>query len=89
MRRTSVYLNVAFALLLSPVLLLAQAPAQAPAGAPPAGGPGAAAGQRGAPSPANVAFHNERNDMRHQGFVDIAKRGNIFFCRRLDHRLVL
>jgi lysophospholipase L1-like esterase len=75
MRRTSVYLNAAFLLLLSPALLLAQA--QAPAGAPAAGGPPAGAGQRGTPSPANVPFHNERNDQRHQGFVEIAKKGNI------------
>jgi lysophospholipase L1-like esterase len=72
MCRKSVYLNAAF-LLLSPALLLAQAPAGAPAaGAPPAG-----VGQRGPAPPANVAFHNERNDARHQGFVDIAKKGNI------------
>src|SRR5918912_439614 len=79
MRRTSLYLNAAFVLLLAPALVLAQAPAGAPAqagrGGP--GGPGPGAGQRGAPSPANVAFHNERNDMRHQTFVDIAKKGNI------------
>jgi lysophospholipase L1-like esterase len=74
MRRASVYLIAALLLLLSSALLLAQAPA----GAPPAGGPPAAAGQRGGPpSPANVAFHNERNDARHQTFVDIAKKGNI------------
>src|SRR5215510_4224432 len=73
MRRTLVYLNAAFVLLLLPGLLLAQAPA----GAPAAGGPPAGAGQRGAPAPANVAFHNERNDTRHQVFVDIAKKGNI------------
>jgi len=75
MHRTSVYLNAALVLLLSPALLLAQAPA--PNGAPAAGGPPAGAGKRGAPTPANVAFHNERNDARHQGFVDIAKKGNI------------
>lgn len=75
MHRTSVYRNAAFVLFLTPALLLAQV--QAPAGAPAAGGPPAGAGQRGAPTPANVAFHNERNDTRHQGFVDIAKKGNI------------
>ena len=76
MRRTSVYLNTAFAMLLTPALLLAQA--QAPAAAPAAGGPPrGAAGQRGPAPPANVAFHNERNDARHQTFVDIAKKGNI------------
>src|SRR5262249_28095414 len=74
MRRTLVYLNAAFVLLLSPALLLAQAPV---GGAPAAGGPPPGAGQRGAPVPANVAFHNERNDTRHQTFVDIAKKGNI------------
>src|SRR5262245_9778704 len=75
MRRASVYLIAASLLLLSPALLLAQA--QAPAGAAPAGGPPVGAGQRGAPSPANVPFHNERNDARHQTFADIAKKGNI------------
>ena len=69
MRR--VYLVAASLLLLSPALLLAQAPPGPPAGGPPA------AGQRGAPAPANVPFHNERNDARHQTFVDIAKKGNI------------
>jgi lysophospholipase L1-like esterase len=75
MRRASVYLIAVSLLLLTPALLLAQA--QAPAGAPAAGGPPPGAGQRGAPSPANVPFHNERNDARHQTFVDIAKKGNI------------
>ena len=75
MRRTSVYLNAAFALLLSPALLLAQG--QAPAGAPAAGGPPRGAGQRGPAPPANVAFHNAGNDARHQSFVDIAKKGDI------------
>jgi lysophospholipase L1-like esterase len=75
MRRTSVYLIAASSLLLSSALLLAQG--QAPAGAPAAGGPPAAAGQRGPAAPANVAFHNERNDARHQTFVDLAKKGNI------------
>jgi lysophospholipase L1-like esterase len=75
MRRASVYLIAASLLLLTPALLPAQA--QAPAGAPAAGGPPPGAGQRGAPSPANVPFHNERNDARHQTFVDIAKKGNI------------
>jgi lysophospholipase L1-like esterase len=74
MRRRSVYLlAVSLLLLLSSTLLLAQAPAPAAAdGRPPVG-----AGQRGAPSPANVPFHNERNDGRHQTFLDIAKKGNI------------
>jgi lysophospholipase L1-like esterase len=74
MRRASVYLIAASWLLLSSVLLLAQA--QAPTGAA-AGNPPVAAGQRGAPTPANVPFHNERNDARHQTFVDIARKGNI------------
>jgi len=74
MRRASVYLIAVSLLLLSSALLLAQAPA--PAGAAAANNP-AVAGQRGAPAPANVAFHNERNDARHQTFVDIAKKGNI------------
>ena len=70
MRRASLYsIAVSLLLLLLPALLLAQA--QAPAG--PAG-----AGQRGGPPvPANAPFHNERNDTRHQTFVDIAKKGNI------------
>ena len=59
MRRASVYLIAVSLLLLSPALLLAQAPP--PAGAAP-GNPPFGAGQRGAPAPANVAFHNERND---------------------------
>jgi lysophospholipase L1-like esterase len=76
MRRASVYLIAAslLLLLLSSASLLAQG--QAPVGAPPAGGP-PGVGQRGTPPPANVPFHNERNDMRHQTFVDIAKKGNI------------
>src|SRR5437762_12873132 len=75
MRRTSVYLNTAFALLLSPALFLAQR--QAPAGAPAAGGPPRGARQRGPAPPANVASHNTGNDARHQSFVDIAKKGHI------------
>jgi (4-O-methyl)-D-glucuronate---lignin esterase len=75
MRRPSVYLNTALALLLTPAFLLAQG--QAPAGGPPAGGPPRGGGQRGPAPPANVAFHNTNNDTRHQTFVDIAKKGNI------------
>src|SRR5262249_17886453 len=75
MRRASVYLIAASLLLLSSVLLFAQA--QAPAGGAAPGAPPFGAGQRGAPAPANVPFHNERNDTRHQRFVDIAKKGNI------------
>src|SRR5207247_9378472 len=75
MRRTSVYLNTAFALLFLPALLLAQG--QAPAGAPAAGGPPRGGGQRGPAPPANVAFHNTNNDARHQTFVDIPKKGAI------------
>jgi beta-glucosidase len=56
------YLVTAFLLLLAPIQVLPQGPQRGPAG--PA-------------APANIAFHNERNDMRHQGFVDIAKKGNI------------
>jgi len=74
MRRASVYGIALSLLLLSSTLSFAQA--QAPAAAP-AGAPQAGAGQRGAPAPANVAFHNERNDALHQTFVDIAKKGNI------------
>lgn len=68
MRRTSVYWIAALVLLLSAALF-----AQAPAGAPAAAG----APQRAPASPANVPFHNTRNDMRHQTFVDIAKKGDI------------
>jgi lysophospholipase L1-like esterase len=76
MRRASVYLIAAsLLLLLSSALLLAQGQAPARGAAP--GGPPPGAGQRGTPAPANVPFHNERNDMRHQTFVDIAKKGNI------------
>jgi lysophospholipase L1-like esterase len=76
MRRASVYLIAAsLLLLLSSTLLPAQGQAPARGAAP--GGPPPGAGQRGAPAPANVPFHNERNDMRHQTFVDIAKKGNI------------
>jgi lysophospholipase L1-like esterase len=67
MRRKSIYLIAALVLLLSPGLLAAQAP---PA---PRGGRGAA----GPAAPANQPFHNERNDPRHQGFLDIAKTGNV------------
>jgi len=51
----------------------------APAGAPAAGAArgGAGAAGRGPAAPANVALENARNAMRHQGFVDIAKKGNI------------
>src|SRR6516165_5702799 len=75
MRRTSVYVNAVFALLLSPALVLAQG--QVSAGVPAAGGPPRGAGQRGPAPPANVAFHNTNNDARHQTFVDIAKKGDI------------
>ena len=76
MRRTSVYLKTAFVLLLSPGLLLAQGQAPA-AGAQAPGARGAQRGPAGPPAPANVAFHNERNDARHQTFSDIAKKGGI------------
>jgi lysophospholipase L1-like esterase len=70
MRRRPIGLIVALVVLLSPGLLGAQAP-QAP------GAPGGARGPAGPATPANQAFHNERNDGRHQGFVDIAKTGNV------------
>ena len=63
MCRRPMYLIAALLLLLSPIRLLPQAPGQR--------------GPAGPAAPANIAFHNERNDMRHQGFVDIAKKGNI------------
>lgn len=71
MARKSMYLMAALLLLLSPAMLGAQAPA-----APAQGAPGAR-GQAGPAAPANVPFHNERNDGRHQGFLDIAKTGNV------------
>lgn len=79
MGRTSVYLKTTLVLLLLPALLLAQG--QAPAGAQaPGGAPAVGGGQRGPagpPVPANVPFHNERNDARHKIFSDIAKKGDI------------
>ena len=82
MRRSSVYLSAAMGLLLLPGLLAAQnappaaAGAQAPGGAPGARGAGQR-GPAGPPVPANVAFHNERNDGRHTTFLEVAKKGNI------------
>jgi lysophospholipase L1-like esterase len=88
MRRKSIYLITALLLFLSSAFLAAQAPtapatpaagAQAPGGAPAA--PGARGGGRGArgpagpPAPANVPL--PRDNARHQGFVQIAKAGNI------------
>src|SRR5436190_1339698 len=73
MHRKPAYLITALMLLLSPSLF-----AQAPA-APAAGGPvGAPGGQRGGPAaPANVSFHNVRNDGRHDTFIGLAKKGDI------------
>jgi lysophospholipase L1-like esterase len=65
MHRYSVYVKTAFVMLLSPALLLTQSRAPA-AGAPP---PPVAH--------ANVPLHSESNDIRHRGFVDIARKGNI------------
>jgi hypothetical protein len=65
-----------FAVLLSPGLLRAQGPA-----APAVGGQGQGTqrgfGRGGPATPANQPFHNERNDARHQGFVEIARTGNV------------
>jgi lysophospholipase L1-like esterase len=73
MRRTvGRFLAVLFLFL--PALLIAQNPAAAPAGAP-AQGLGARAGRGGPPSPANQP--QARDDARHQGFVEIAQKGNI------------
>jgi N-acetylglucosamine-6-sulfatase len=69
-----VYLIVVLLFSLSPIRVLPQAPAP---GTPPGRGGPEQRGPAGPAAPANVAFHNERNDMRHQGFVDIAKKGNI------------
>jgi hypothetical protein len=48
----------------------------APAEAAPAGAP-RGGGARGPAAPATVPFENPNDAMRHQGFVDIAKKGNI------------
>jgi len=81
MRRRSIFLIAAFALMLAPVLFSQAPPAPAApaagAQAPGAAGAPAGRGQRGPAAPANVPFHNERNDARHQTFVEIAKKGNI------------
>jgi len=81
MRRRSIFLIAAFALMLAPVLFSQAPPAPASpaagAQAPGAAGAPAGRGQRGPAAPANVPFHNERNDARHQTFVEIAKKGNI------------
>ena len=77
MRRKSTCLIVALAVFL-PVLLIAQAPVAPAAGAqaPPAGVQGGPPrGQRGPAAPANVPL--ARDNARHQGFVEIAKAGNI------------
>jgi len=62
------------AALLVPALLLAQNPAGAPAGAQ-GGAPRGGGGQRGPATPANQP--QARDDARHQGFVEIAKKGDI------------
>ena len=59
--------------LLVPALFLAQNPAGAPAGAQ--GGAPRGGGQRGPATPANQP--QARDDARHQGFVEIAKKGDI------------
>jgi lysophospholipase L1-like esterase len=63
--------------LLVPALFLAQNPVGAPAGATPAGAQGAprGGGARGPAAPANQP--QARDDARHQGFVEIAKKGDI------------
>jgi lysophospholipase L1-like esterase len=88
MRQNNRCLIAALVIFLAPVVLIAQAPPGATAegqgrGAFPAEGQGRGAfgrGGRGAglpATPANVAFHNERNDARHDTFVEIAQAGNI------------
>ena len=61
------------ALLLLPILLIAQNPAPPAAGAQAPGGP--PRGGRGPALPANQPA--PRDDARHKGFVEIAQRGNI------------
>jgi beta-glucosidase len=75
MLRKSTYLFAALVFLLTPLLVVGQTPAARGQG-PGAGG--FARGGRGGPAaPANVAFHNERNDPRHETFVEIAQAGEI------------
>jgi lysophospholipase L1-like esterase len=71
-RKFNLLIPVLSLVLLSPGLL----GAQVPGGAPGRGGAGRGAGPA---SPANQPFHNGNNnyDARHQGFLDIAKTGNI------------
>jgi lysophospholipase L1-like esterase len=49
----------------------------APAPAPVQGGPAARGGRGGPAAPATVPFENPRNAARHQGFLEVAKAGNI------------
>jgi lysophospholipase L1-like esterase len=72
MARKSTYFIAALLLLLLPAMFLAQAPA-----APAAQGQGRGRGPAGPAAPANIPLHNERNDGRHETFVNIAKAGNI------------
>lgn len=75
MVRKSRYLIAALVLLLCPAMLVAQAPAGRGQGRGQGGRGGFARG--GPASPANIPFHNERNDGRHETFVEIAQGGDI------------
>jgi lysophospholipase L1-like esterase len=72
-------LAIAFILMTTSTVLIAQQPTPA---APPAqggavGGQAGARGPAGPPPPATVPFANPRNEARHSSFVQIAKAGNI------------
>lgn len=85
MRRSSAPFLVTFAAILalsltSPLFPAAQQGGAAPAGAPAAGTPaaGARGANRGARGPVTPATQpRPRDDARHQGFLEIARKGNI------------
>jgi len=81
MRRSILGILVAATILALSIFITAAQQGGAPTGAPAAGaapgGAGRGGGARGPAAPATVPFENPNNAMRHQGFVDIAKKGNI------------
>jgi lysophospholipase L1-like esterase len=71
------FILVVLAVLISTALVLAQAPQGPPQGAPGGGPGGARGGGRGGPAlPANQPS-GPLGEARHQGFMEIAKKGNI------------